>query len=255
MYYMADKTNLNPEPAANPAAVDNKKTLPKAPAVSAEEATVVAADAWQGGFSAFKTSFTRLKANPEPLYVIMAAYAVLAVVSILVSGETSMLKTEYSGFEDILSLVFLLAVPVYALALADKVKISTKRVFTFDNQRFFMLLGATILTVLIVFASALLLLVPLIWTVAWYSLVSYASVDKKLGVIDSLKESKRLAQNHKSKVWGLIGVGILWYLPVIILAQLPVAGAVYQAFVMVVFAGAAAMLYRWLQHNVPDSEE
>lgn len=247
---MAKHTDLNPQPAVNPAAVDAKKKLPNAPAVTAEEA--VDTNSWQGGFEAFKESFNRIKANPQPAYVIVGLYAAFGLISVLLSGETSMFNEDYPGYEDYLSIVLLLPMTVYALAIADKKHLSLKAMSEFNFKRFLMLLATAILAGLIIGFSILLFVVPVIWTLAWFAMSCYVLIDKKLGIVDSLQESKRLAQDHKSKVWGIVGVAILSYLPLIVLAQIPVVGAAYTGLLALVGGGASATLYRWLQRNVAE---
>jgi hypothetical protein len=238
---MADSPDLNPKPAVNPAAVD-------APAPKSKSAV----GSWPGVFNVFGEVFEQAKKNPEPAYVFIGVYAVLALLSFVTGGYASPFDTnsQDGGFEALAFLIFLLALPVYALALADRKVIDTSEFMRFDLGRYLTVFGIMLLTVLLVVIAAIPLLIPLIWVIPWLSLGSYIAVDRKLGVIESLKESKRLTQDHKGKVWGLIGVTILLTIAAGLLSFIPVVGAAASAAITVLSAGSFAVLYRWLQKNV-----
>jgi len=228
------------EQEQHPATAD----VPKAPPVSG-------AHIWNGAFDAFGQSYSQVMKNPQPLLVLLAVYAVLAFIDMVVSGGKLSTSSGFS-ISDITFLIFLVAMPTYALAIADKKVISVKQFMQFESRRYFIMLGALLLSYLIIGVSFLLLIVPAIWTIAWLSLAMFPVLDKKMGVVESLKESKRLAENHKAKVWGLIGATLLLMIPLVILSFVPVVGQVYAAFISVLMAGADAILYRWLQHEVTD---
>jgi hypothetical protein len=68
-------------------------------------------------------------------------------------------------------------------------------------------------------------------------------------VIGAFKESKRLARNHKAKVWGAVGVTVLYGIIATLFAVIPYIGSIALAFVTLLSWGAFAILYRWLQQN------
>jgi uncharacterized membrane protein len=120
-------------------------------------------------------------------------------------------------------------------------------------NRYFDLILATIIYALLAFLSALAFLVPAIWVLAWFSLVQYIIVDKKIGPIAALRYSKQLTANHKGKVWGLIGASFLLGFMAVLLRLIPevglllyyVASGVIGVATSVAFAG----LYRWLEYS------
>jgi uncharacterized membrane protein len=245
---MADKPNLNPEPTPGPAELNKEQTLPKAAPVNASAETK---GVWQGAFAAFGQAFEQIRKNPEPMLLFVAVYTALALISSFAGGYKTVFDQEYNSYEGLANLIFLLALPTYALAVANKKTISIAEFLKFDAARYFTLIGIFILSAIIFFFSFIPLIIFWIWTIAWFLLAGYASVDKSLGPIAALKESKRLAENNKAKVWGLFGVTILISFGAALLSFIPVVGAAATAFVSVVAAGAAAILYRWLQQNVP----
>jgi len=205
--------------------------------------------AWEGAFKAIGQVFTQVRQNPEPALVVLGTYLALTVLSYIVMGAPS---NDSGGFrfEDLGTLIFLLAMPTYVLALADKKKLSISDFMQFNGSKYFTVLGVTILYALIVAGSALLLIVPAIWTVAWFFVSTLVAVDKGLGVIESLKASKQLTESHKGKVWGILGACLLLILVTIpIQLTIPFIGELVSAFAGILIGGAGAVLYRWLEHQ------
>jgi len=226
-------------------------TTSKTPAVHAKNKASTGEEnstEWKGAFSAYGTAFERIKRSPKPLLWFMGAYAVLTLFSDAVQDQPYT-DLDYVNYGDMLFIVFLLAVVTYALSIADNKTISLREAVRFNAKKYLVLWVTMILFALIVAGSLLLLIVPAIWTIAWFMLSSYAVVDKGLGPVDALKESKRLAQRHKAKVWGIIGVSILASFVAAFIAFVPYIGPAITAAVSIWSAAAAAMLYRWLQQQ------
>jgi len=80
---------------------------------------------------------------------------------------------------------------------------------------FWRYLGLTILTGIILVISFILLIVPFFIVAPRLMLAPYFLIDKKMGIIDSLKASWDAYKAHKG-TWGIIGVFILINLPSII---------------------------------------
>lgn len=233
-------SNGSPEEKTETAATAKTTSQPARPGATANQ--------WPGAFAAYGQAFEQVKKNPQPALIIVGTYAVLSLIATVIDGHSNALQ-DGSFIPEITWLVFLLALPVYALAIADKRLISNNDFFKFNGRRYLYLLAASILATIIVFASALLLLIPLIWTVAWFALVEFPVADKSTAPVEALKESKRLAANHKAKVWGLIGATIALAIPAVILSFIPLVGAIAVATLQVLLTCALAILYRWLQRQ------
>lgn len=202
---------------------------------------------WEGAFTAYKQTYRQITENPQPTVLFVAIYTALTVVSLVLQGKTSYLDTDYTPYADVIVALFALSITAYGLAIADKKSMDIRQFTNVSIVRLAILWVASLLAGLIMFGSALLLLVPLIWTVAWFALCAYPVADSGKGPIEALKESKRLSQDHKSKVWGVIGVSILISVVASILAFIPFVGIAAIAFTIPLTAGAFAHLYRWLQ--------
>lgn len=213
---------------------------------------------WMGAFKAYDAAFKQLQANPAPAVLFIVAYSALKLVEMGTIGlgpEHTDLSyfLKYMAFESVFGLVFLLALPVYGLALADRKPISVSDFLRPDARKYFALFVAGALYALAVLGSLLLLIIPAIWVIAWFVLYEMVIVDKNMGPVQALKESKKLLFKHKGKVWGLVGVSVLLTFPASLLQLLPVVGAVLSSaaaqFVAVLGVVTTGLLYRWAQSN------
>lgn len=189
--------------------------------------------AWGGAFDVFGKMFERVKANPHPAILLAAAYVIVVLLEELVvlgKAEPSVAQLLWFGLlETAFFLVFLLALPTYGWALARGEKISIGELMRFDARKYVALLAGGFLYSLAIVGSLILLIIPVIWVLAWFALYQIVVVDRGLGPVQALKESKRLIRNDKRKVWGIIGATILFSLLVSLLTIVPIIGAVLSA--------------------------
>lgn len=252
--------------------VAHARAVPKAPPVSVSDmASPVSPDgAWPGAFAALGAAFQQIKKNPQPALIILGVYAVLAIFEAMAAGGHEVTKTSVSIYSQVRQsytglgeLIFLLATPIYALAIADRKVITPAEFFAVNVRKYFSVFLATILFALIIIASIPTLMIAAIWFVPWFAFITYLIVDKDAGPIKAFGLSKALGRHNKSKVWGIVGAAILMYIPVAVITSLLVAinrkfgtviGSVLQTSVSLLAYGALAMLYRWAQHNVGDTD-
>lgn len=124
---------------------------------------------WQGAFQVFGDAFRQIMANPTPAIFFGGVYLIVILLETFAPGpgsKDSFLRT--STYETPVYLLFLLALPVYGLAIADRKSISLRRFMQFDAKKYLWVLVATLLYGVIVAGSMLLLIVPAIWTIAWF---------------------------------------------------------------------------------------
>jgi hypothetical protein len=125
----------------------------------------------------------------------------------------------------------------------------------FEPRRYLAMFVATILFVLASIFSVLLLIVPVVWIVGWYSLYQFPIVEHATNPIEALQESKRLAHDHKAKVWGIIGAVFVLTLPEFVLLFIPIIQYLalgYGMLISVVSTAVFASLYRHLQTVAED---
>lgn len=244
---MNPQTPKEEQTAVTSPAVESGAAVPTATTAS----TATAKGPWAGAADAYGVAFEQIKKNPQPLLIMVAVYVVLNIIASVMSGYQSYFDndTAYSYLPELSWLIFLVPLARYALAVADKRSVTMGELFTFTAQTFFYLFVAGIIVSLVVGLSALALLIPLIWTLAWFAFTEFPIVEKTITPTDAMSESKSLAQNHKGKVWGIIGIGVLLAIPALILALIPFVGVAGIAALQIVATCAIAVLYRWLQAN------
>lgn len=209
---------------------------------------------WKGAIDAFDHAITLIREHPKPALIMLAVFGVFGLIDALtwslldgspVAGGISMLLSF------IYSLLFILAVPVYGLSLADGKKISLKRAMRGNPKLYFYVIVTYLLFGLYVAASFIAFIIPVIWVAAWFALAIYPVAEKDVTPAEGLRESRRISSNHKGKVWGVIGVtivlsivsGVLYYVPGIGIVLSTVASGA----TTIVSSVAFALLYRWLQ--------
>lgn len=202
---------------------------------------------WKGPVEAFRATYQQIQKNPQPALVFVGLYTAASIISLIIQGKSSYSEKDYISYADILMLYFIYPVTVYSLALADKKFMSVNDFLQINLKKWVFLIGTSLLSALIFIGSALLLVIPLIWTLAWFAMALYVVVDKDMTPIEALKESKRLSENQKKKVWQLIGVSILVSIAAAIVAVVPYIGIAAVSFASLLTTATAARLYRWLQ--------
>lgn len=202
---------------------------------------------WPGAFAIFDRAFKQIQANADPMLLFVGAYTVLSIISLVIQGKVNYSAKGYIPYSDVLVLFFILPITMYALTLADKKKQTISEFMQIDFKRLLLLIGTSILTTLVIVASIAALVIPVIWVAAWFMLAVFPAAEKGLSPIQALKESKRISQNHKKKIWSVIGVTILVSIMMSIISAIPYLGVAAIAFSSVWTTVASANLYRWLQ--------
>ena len=135
--------------------------------------------------------------------------------------------------ESLISMLITLGVVRIGLKVYAGEKFEIAEMFYCRGEQFLNYLVATILYFLAVLAGLILLIVPGIILMIRMGLYGYLIVDKKMGIIDSLKESMRLTKGNAFNLflfWFiLLGILILGFLAIIVglLVAIPVTALAY----------------------------
>lgn len=219
-----------------------------------EQPKVASAKNWKGAFDAYDVAFNAIKKSPKFILILTVAAIVGYALSVLIQGQPEAGRIQWP-LEYVLLAPILLVMPVYSLAVADGKNPSFSSLYRRPLRTFVSLILAAVLAEILTVLSLALFIIPAIWTIAWFSFANLVVMDKNMGPIKALKESKRLAQDHIGKVWGLIGVSLLLGLAAGVIGAVPLTGPYISAALTLVFtlwaSVATAVLYRWLQQNVP----
>lgn len=185
-------------------------------------------------FKAITPSMEALKLNIWTfllLAVIPGAILLLAVflafIPLLAASNGSDVVVGVGAFfVFVLSILALLAALVFAPAIIQTQIASVKDQKVEFNEAFnkakpFVLrfIGLGLLAGLVIFVGLLLLIVPGLLAIFFFSYAGYVLVDKNVGVVDSLKASYELAKEYWKVTLGLvlvnIAISIVGYVPLI----------------------------------------
>lgn len=124
--------------------------------------------------------------------------------------------------------LFRVVAPIIILTLASAKgqKMSFKEAYNAGKKFGLRLLGLGILAGLAILGGFILLIIPGLIFIAWFSLAQFVMVEEDLGIVDSMKRSKAMVKGHVIEMLGLLGLGtaagVLNIIPIIG----PIAGLV-----------------------------
>lgn len=202
---------------------------------------------WPGAFKAVESAYKLVMKNPAPMWFFVAVYTVITSVSMILQGVSSTSQKGYESYADAVVLLFIVPLINYSFALIAGKPMTVSEFMQFSAKKLLFVIVTCLMLAFIFAGSLLLLVVPAVWTIAWFAQSVYALVDKDLTPIDALKESKRISRDHKGKVWGIIGASLLVSILAAILSIVPYVGNAAVAFATVLTTLAATILYKWLQ--------
>ena len=225
--------------------METQTTAPTPAAPAADQYTKVSAE-WPGAFQLYKYAKSATLVNWRPYLALVVLSIVLAAIPNQFAKNESL-----SALTIILSLVSL-AVSVYlsiALVIVElkdvaREKISFGESLSQSGQYFVSMFVATILAGLLIALSIILLFIPFFFVRPRLALFQYHLVDKNLGPLDAIKASWENTRGHSSKVWGIIGVSILFALITITIIGIPVA-----LYLIFMYGTALTLLYRWIENG------
>jgi hypothetical protein len=186
-------------------------------------------------------------ANPAPAGIFIAVSFVVSIFVTVTHIHAGTAATATAGAGSLVSLLFVRAMVLYALSIADGRPLSVSQFLEVNVKQFFLLVLAYIAVFILLVIAAIPILIPWIWVIPWLAFTGLALVDKNLDPVAAMSESRRLADHHKGKVWGLIGWMVLVSIAGAILGIIPYLSYLARPAVTVVEGVGLAILYRWLQ--------
>jgi membrane-anchored glycerophosphoryl diester phosphodiesterase (GDPDase) len=106
------------------------------------------------------------------------------------------------------------------------------------------MLGLMLLLWVVLSLSLLLFVIPFFFVLPRLVLSPYYLVNQNLGPIAALKASWEKTKGHSGKVWGIIGVNILFVLLCVTIIGIPVA-----LYLLFMYASASPVLYYWINRQ------
>lgn len=187
--------------------------------------------------AAVKFGWQKIKENFWPLIAVTLIWIVVNAVfnSSAEKFEKSMPAVYFAIklCESLISMLITLGMIRIGLKIYAGEKFEIAEMFYCRGEQFLNYLVATILYLLAVLAGLILLIVPGIILIIRMGLYGYLIVDKKMGIIDSLKESMRLTKGNAFNLFlfwfVLVGILILGFLAIIVglLVAIPVTLLAY----------------------------
>lgn len=199
---------------------------------------------WTGAWDAFKRSWQLIKENPGFPLLFLGLNLIAGIVD---SRDTD----DLTGWFLVVALITAVAMAKYALMLSEGKKVSWSASFSTSPGEYLRVLFGYIIGFILIALSAVLLLVPLVWMIPWTAFMVYVILEKGVGPIEGFRQSKALASNRKGEVWKLIGITILFNIPIGILGSFGSASMVVSntasALVSLVCAVCVASLYQYVK--------
>ncbi len=197
---------------------------------------------WPGAFGLYKYSKPVVEANIWTLVFV-------GLLSLVASGVAGALFKQNIG--DLVSfivgslvaaanaLIFLTSIRGHKIKTGDAIK---KSVPFWLNM---ILLNLLVLAATI--SSILLFVIPFFFVFPRLVLANYYLVDKRMAPLEAFKASWNATKGQSSKVWGIIGANLAYCLLFV-----TIIGAPFAIYFLIMYSGAMALLYSYLQKQ-PDS--
>jgi hypothetical protein len=254
-----DSSNA-PQPSSNPSSPEAPAAQPpiaqppiaQPPVAPPDAGSDSAASYISNPFALIAPSIKAIKVNIGAVLAVVAAVVVVMIAAVMLGfgatffGRTSTGATGLglaSILLFILLLVALIALVAYMyivfLASAKGEKITVIAAAKQSPQYALRIIGISLLTVLAVIGGFLLLIIPGLIFLAWFSLAPYVAINENLGVMASMSRSKQLVKGHVIEMLGLFGLGSA----VSLLQLIPIIGPLASALLNIVVAPAAAIRY------------
>ena len=231
-------------------------TPPSQPVSTQDEA--VPSGQWPGAFKVFTPSKQAVMFNIGPLVGLLAISILFGLVGGLLSptstpnldGTVTSSGTPLGGFlsfvVQIVSLLFGIALTYVMIAGVKREKMSVNESLKLAVHKFLPYLGQSIVLTVLFILSALPLLIPLFIVGPRLSLAPYFLLNENLGIMASIKASWEATRGHLGKIWGIIGVNILFVLICITIIGIPVA-----LYLLIMYGASDIILYFWLKKQQP----
>lgn len=212
-------------------------------------------DSWPGAFGLFGYSKKVVTANLGVFFAYLSMYAIYTLaVTALNRSSSSMTSSHLVAL--LLGLfvgsAFTALGTVICLSAAKGRKVVFSQAFSRAVQVYPRFLGVTCLLYLAIFAGIILLIIPALVLVFFFlprlALTYYfiADEDKNASTFGAISDSWKATEHNVVKIWGLIGVTLLYSLLFITIIGIPVA-----LYLLFMYNAAFALLYLYLTRPVP----
>ena len=211
----------------------------------AEAALTNVPTTWTGAFDIYKYSKQAVLFNTQTMLTLFVLSILLGIPGALQGDAANILDF----FTSIATVFVSMAIVVASFAGLRSQKMTFNEALAASfSLRTLKFVVSTILVTVLALASLVLLIVPFFFVLPRLVLAPYLVVDKDVSPVESIRQSWAMSKGHSGKVWGIIGVTILFGILSIILVGLYFL-FIYQAAFVVLYA------YVMSQQSTPDVQE
>ena len=207
-------------------------------------------------FSLFNPSIAALKLN---LKAYLGVYGVIVLMGIIVGimsaaggsietngqvvagAQTALNATALilGLFIVVLSLILGPAITYVQVQSAKGIRVSLGDALRTGAKFILRYIGLNILVSLLIMGGLLLFVIHGIIMIRRYFLSANVMIDKNVGILEAMRQSAALSKPHSGKIWGIVGVYILTYLP----SFVPIIGSIVSAVLQFLYSFAPAIRY------------
>jgi hypothetical protein len=217
-----------------PENVNPESTVTSAPAPTSQST-------WPGAFGLYKHSKAAIKFNIGPVLILLVLTVVASgLPNLFQSGSATSSLVQLLA--SVLSVILSIATIVVVLGGARRTTVSLGESFSHVTPMLVLrLIGASIVTGVLVFLSIIALVIPFFFVFPRLLLVSYFIVDGKMGVFDAVSASWNKSKGNVGKVYGIIGANVAYALLAITIIGIP-----FSIYFLIMYSAAMALLYQFI---------
>jgi hypothetical protein len=202
---------------------------------------------WPGAFGIYQISKTAMTKNFKTFIKLAISFGVFYILDIAINLSTR----NNSGINVLVRTVFeLLGILLSSTLIFSAIRsvgdetVSVGDAFSAVTSNAINIIITGIFVGVLAVLSILLLIIPAFFVIPRIYLAIYFVVDQKLGPIESIKTSWDVTKGNVGKVYGILGVGILIFLPII-----TVIGLIATVYFGFMYLAAPAVLYVYITKN------
>lgn len=199
---------------------------------------------WPGAFKIYKISKAAIMLNVGAMIGLVAIEIGLVILYLilLIVTRHSINRIFIELPYDLVTFLFSGAVVYATIQGAKGNKITIGQAFSVALKKWVNLILASVLLGITVGASIVLLIIPFFFVFPRLLLTTYYVIDQDMGPVQALQASWDQTKGNVSKIYGIIGVGILIVLPVI-----TIIGILLTWYLGFMYYAAFAILYLYIR--------
>lgn len=209
------------------------------------QAPAASVPTWNGAWGAYKPSRDAVRKNLSAVLLlvvgnIIAVYLIGVIFQVIFGRTFGVLLSDFATWV-IDALLVAAQIYVYLSGVRDK-RVEVGEALKTAQPMWWRMFLLQLLVGLTIVGGFILLIVPGIFFALRLSLASYYLVDKNCGVMEAYKASWEGTKGNLGKIWGLVGVNILFVILCIVLIGI---------YFILMYSASFALLYDYIKKHQP----